>query len=158
MPLATGVGYLYDDTHIRAATAAEAAAALTGSTLPAADGGALTNITEKAKALNAITNLVLTSGQSGMTVNNYGATGDIIVTLPAAASDLIFGVLVMDTTHKITLVTGAGDVIYWAGAEVSGTAVHVFSSDSYASIVVFSPRAGIWVVRGQPLGSWSIGS
>jgi hypothetical protein len=79
---------------------------------------------------------VLTSGETGSVHNNSGASGNVNLTLPAAAAGLHF-YFQIEAAQKLTILPGAGDNIFILGtnatvsidATTAGHAVDLFAID-----------------------------
>lgn len=98
-------------------------------------------------------NTNLTAIQSGLQFDNIGAVATNRLDLPTAVAKMRYMGYV-DAAQRMQFQAVGADVIRDA-ATVSGAAAGIYSDTVGSTIELFSPKAGLWVVRSKN-GTWTI--
>lgn len=105
------------------------------------------------RALTKTADYTVLTGDSGKRLNNIGAGADIVLSLPAAASGLIYGFAVF-ANHYIKLLADGTDVISWGGDSSAGGG-YVRSTTQYSFLQLEAHGTGRWIVSAST-GTWGI--
>lgn len=113
---------------------------------PGSGGGGFNPITKTA-------DYAVLSGDSGADFNNDGAGADIVLSLPAAAPNLIYGAAVHDANYIKFLADGTDQIAI--GTDNSAAGGYVRSNAPFSYIELRCHVAGQWVAS-TIMGTWSI--
>lgn len=113
---------------------------------PAGGGGGFAAVTKTA-------DYTVLSGDSGTDFNNDGAGADIVLSLPAAAPNLLYGAAVHDADYIKFLADGSDQIAI--GTDNSAAGGYVRSNAPYSYIELRCHVAGQWVASTMA-GTWSI--
>lgn len=109
---------------------------------------------EQADIVDCPSSATITARNTDSLHTNTGATGDIILTLPAAAKNLRYRFMTTVTVHQMKISAAGSDVIQWLSF---GPGANLFAStDQFSCIEIVCVASGVWVVEGQPSGLWSL--
>jgi hypothetical protein len=147
---------IVNDLNITQLTAAAPKASLTVVAADTVNGGLKRVDLGVAKVeVQATTPRTLTANESGITINNTGATALIVVNLPAAAAGLRFTFVVLDT-DGIKAVAATGDTITIDGT-TSGAAGFCTSTTIGDTVTLEAQNATQWVaVASLGAGGWTV--
>lgn len=98
----------------------------------------------------------LTATETGSVHTNYGATGDIVLTLPSAEAGLEFEFKVM-AAYKITVTAASGDTIRLGTSSATSTGGSVWADAVGESVRLTALDATQWVTTGgtAAVGTWT---
>jgi len=117
------------------------------------DGGATPGSGGGFNPVTKTADYTVLSGDSGTSFNNIGAGGDIVLTLPAAASGLRVSAAIF-AAHYIKFLTDGTDTIS-IGTDTSSAGGYVRSTSAYSSIQIEAHGTGKWITSARE-GVWSI--
>lgn len=108
------------------------------------------NIPQVTKTVNYTVAAAL---DSGLEINNIGASAAVTNTLPTAVANQHYWAYV-DAAQILSIKASGTDVIRW-GSTVSAAAGDIWSSQVGSKLHIRSPKAGLWVVDGVA-GAWTL--
>jgi hypothetical protein len=103
--------------------------------------------------LTKTANYTITSADSATHFNNIGASGDIVFSLPAAATGLYYAFVVY-ASHYIRFNANGSDIIA-LGTDTSSAGGYVRSNAPYSFLQIEAHGTGIWVASAIA-GTWSV--
>lgn len=99
-------------------------------------------------------NYTITAADNGNTFDNYGATGPISFSLPAASGTAFQVSFLVSVAFPVNVVASGTDVIV-VGGNSSSPGGSAESSDPYSFLTLFSPRTGLWLAT-VVVGAWNV--
>jgi hypothetical protein len=135
-------------------TSAQIADGVAGSALMVMNSGATAAypIVFRQRNLTKTSNYTLGVGDTGVYINNIGASGAVTNTLPTAIAGEHYSFYI-DVAQILCVQVGGADTIRY-GATVSAAGGNIFGSAVGNTLHVFSPKANVWIID-QLVGTWT---
>ena len=105
-------------------------------------------------SISAAAALTLTPEQSGAIIDNLGATGAVVVSLPQAPPEGTEYIFVVKVAQELRIEPGAGGGFYIGGAKQTDNK-YITADDEAESVHLVADSAGDWTAIGTT-GTWGV--